>query len=118
MVGLIYVGIFSFRIVPDLVVVLLAAILQSLITYHMMKDEDFPYTRSFEFAQDPGTARMLTLIIGAFVGVHFIARLFDFGIYVYMALLIAAVFVSWRRVFPENRVAGDSVVASEAESEA
>lgn len=119
-VGMIYVGIFSFRILPDLVVVLLAAILQSLITYHMMKDEDFPYTRSFEFAQDPGSARMfmLTLIIGAFVGVHFIARLFDFGIYIYMALQIAAIFVSWRRVFRENRMASDRVVPSEAETEA
>ncbi|WP_372867775.1 hypothetical protein [Planomicrobium okeanokoites] len=119
-VGIIYVGIFSFRILPDLVVVLLAAILQSLITYHMMKDEDFPYTRSFEFAQDPGTARMfmLTLIIGAFVGVHFIARLLDFGIYIYMALLIAAIFVSWRRVFRENWKAEELKETSDAEAKA
>lgn len=119
-VGIVYVGIFSARILPDLGVVLLSAILQSLITYNMMKDEDFPYTRSFEFAQDAGTSRMfmLTLIIGAFIGVHFIARMFDYGIYIYMVLLIAAIFVSWRKVFPENRTAGDRLVVSEAEAEA
>lgn len=114
-VGILYIGIFSFRIVPDLGVVLLGAILQSLITYHMMKDEDFPYTRSFEFAQDPGTARMflLTLIIGAFVGVHFIARMFDYGIYIYMALLLVAIIVSWRKIFFGNRIDAGETTQSE-----
>ncbi|MFD1031660.1 hypothetical protein [Metaplanococcus flavidus] len=118
LIGVVYVGIFSVRIVPDLGVVLLSAILQSLITYNMMKEEEFPYTRSFEFAQDAGTSRilLLTLIIGAFVGVHFIARMFDYGIYIYMALLIAAIIVGWRKVFPENRKQADVKVASNAEA--
>ncbi len=116
-VGIIYIFIFSVRILPDLGVVLLSAILQSLITYKIMKDEDFPYTRSFEFAQDPGTARMflLTLIIGAFIGVHFIFRMFDFGIYIYMVLLLVAVVVGWRKTFPENLKAEKLKGTSKAE---
>ena len=111
--------IFSARILPDLGVVLLSAILQSLITYRVMKDEDFPYTRSFEFAQDPGTARMImmTLIIGAFLGVHFIARAIDYGIYVYLVLLIVAVVVGWRKTFPEGWKPDDAKGSSEAEVE-
>lgn len=104
-ISAVYIVIFSVRILPDLVVVLLSAILQSLITYKMMKEEEFPYTRSFEFAQDAGTARilLLTLIIGAFVGVHFMVRTIDYGIYIYMAVLLAAIFVGWRSVFSEKR---------------
>lgn len=70
-----------------------------------MKEEEFPYTRSFEFAQDAGTARilLLTLIIGAFVGVHFMVRTIDYGIYIYMAVLLAAIFVGWRSVFSGKR---------------
>ena len=104
-VSAVYIAIFSVRILPDLAVVLLSAILQSLITYKMMKEEEFPYTRSFEFAQDAGTARilLLTLIIGAFVVVHYIVRTFDYGIYIYMAVLLAAIFFGWRRVFSGNR---------------
>lgn len=118
-VGIIYIFIFSARILPDLGAVLLSAILQSLITYKIMKDEDFPYTRSFEFAQDPGTARMflLTLIIGAFIGVHFIFRMFDFGIYIYMALLIVAIVIGWRKTFAENwKAEGKKEESSEAEA--
>lgn len=104
-ISAVYIVIFSVRILPDLVVVLLSAILQSLITYKMMKEEEFPYTRSFEFAQDAGTARilLLTLIIGAFVGVHFMVRTIDYGIYIYMAVLLAAIFVGWRSVFSGKR---------------
>ncbi|WP_440107206.1 hypothetical protein [Planococcus halotolerans] len=114
-----YVFIFSARILPDLGVVLLSAILQSLITYRVMKDEDFPYTRSFEFAQDPGTARMMlmTFIIGAFLGVHFIARAIDYGIYVYLVLLIVAVVIGWRKTFPEDWKAEDVKETSKAEVE-
>lgn len=104
-ISAVYIVIFSVRILPDLVVVLLSAILQSLITFKMMKEEEFPYTRSFEFAQDAGTARilLLTLIIGAFVGVHFMVRTIDYGIYIYMAVLLAAIFVGWRSVFSGKR---------------
>ena len=118
-VGIAYVCVFSARIRPDLAVVLLSAILHSLITYRIMKDEDFPFTRSFEFAQDPGSARMilLTFILGAFLGVHFIARSIDYGIYVYLVLLIVAFVGGWRKTFPEGWKPDDAKGSSEAEVE-
>lgn len=105
-ISILYVGIFSARILPDLAVVLASAILQTLITYRVMKDVEFPFTRSFEFSQDQGTARniMLTLMIGAFVAVHFIFRSFDYGIYIYLVLLLAAIFMVWRRTFPMSEI--------------
>ncbi|WP_203333411.1 hypothetical protein [Planococcus beigongshangi] len=104
-VGIVFLGIFSARILPDLAVVLLSAILQSLIMYRILKDIDFPFTRSFEFAQNAGTAQviLMSFIIVVFVGLHFIARSFDYGIYIYLALLAATIFVLWRKTFPENR---------------
>ncbi|WP_033543731.1 hypothetical protein [Planococcus sp. CAU13] len=116
--SIVYVGIFSARILPDLAAVLAGAILQSLITYRVMKDVEFPFTRSFEFSQDQGTARnlSLTLIIGAFVLVHFLARSFDYGIYVYLVLLVVAIFVVWRKTFPENAEVEDGKPASKTEA--
>ena len=97
-----FVVIFSWRIVPDLFAVLLGAILQTLLTYKWLNSGAFPFTQSFEFAQADGSAKMIlvTFMGGAFVVGHLIANAITGGIYGYIALLLIAIVIGWRRVFP------------------
>lgn len=102
--SLVFIWIFSARILPDLAAVLLGGLLQTLITYKIANGSDLPFSMSFEFAQESGGAKMmiLTLITGAFVGAHFLANAFHYGIYVYIAVLLVAMGIGWRMVFAEK----------------
>ncbi|WP_432362588.1 hypothetical protein [Sporosarcina sp. UB5] len=97
-----FIAIFTWRIVPDLFAVLFGAILQTLLTYKWMNAGEFPFTQSFEFAQSEGSAKMFLVNLGAgiFVVGHLIASAITGGIYVYIALLLIAIFIGWRKVFP------------------
>ncbi|MDE4084499.1 hypothetical protein PO902_05490 [Planococcus maritimus] len=105
--SVIFLWIFSVRILPDLAAVLLGGLLQILITYRIVNEGEFPFSTSFEFAQESGGAKMLllTLITGAFIGAHFLANAFDYGIYVYLGVLLLAVGIGWRLVFPKRKKA-------------
>ncbi|TWT01560.1 hypothetical protein [Planomicrobium sp. CPCC 101079] len=107
-VSFVFVWIFTARIVPDLAAVFLGALLQTLIAHKVVNEGDFPFSASFEFAQDTGTAKMLllSLLTGVFIGVHFIAASYTYGIYIYIALLLAALWIGWQKVFPENKKLG------------
>ncbi len=100
----VFTWIFTVRILPDLVVVLLGGIVQTLVTYKLVNDEEFPFSKSFEFSQDGGSAKaiLLSLVTGVFVIGHLIASAFDYGIYVYMALLLIVIVIGWRKVFPQK----------------
>ncbi|WP_404467138.1 hypothetical protein [Planococcus rifietoensis] len=105
--SVIFLWIFSARILPDLAAVLLGGLLQILITYRIVNEGEFPFSTSFEFAQESGGAKMLllTLITGAFIGAHFLVNAFDYGIYVYLVVLLLAVGIGWRLVFPKRKKA-------------
>lgn len=102
--SLVFIWIFSARILPDLAAVLLGGLLQTLITYKIANGSDLPFSMSFEFAQESGGAKMLllTLITGAFIGAHFLANAFHYGIYVYAGVLVVAIGIGWRMVFAET----------------
>ena len=100
-----FLVIFSGRIVPDLLAVLLGTILQTLLTYKWLNSGEFPFTQSFEFAQSDSSAKMflVTFMGGIFVIGHLIATAITGGVYVYIALLLLAIFIGWRKVFPMKR---------------
>lgn len=103
--SIVFLWIFSTRILPDLAAVLLGGLLQTLITYKIANKGELPFSTSFEFAQESGGAKMLllTLITGAFIGAHFLANVFDYGIYVYAGVLVVAIGIGWRMAFAEKR---------------
>ncbi|MFJ7935392.1 hypothetical protein [Sporosarcina sp. NPDC096371] len=105
LLSFVFTWLFTIRILPDLLAVLLAAIIQTLITYKFMNNGVYPFSQSFEFAQDAGAMKMLLLglVTGGFVVAHVVANLFDYGIYVYIALLIGGVFIGWRMTFPKKQ---------------
>lgn len=103
-IGFVFFWIFTLRIVPELFIVLLAGIVQTLITFKIINDEMYPFSQSFEFAQETQTAKnfLLLLITGIFVGAHFIVLSIPYGVYVYLFILLIATIVSWRTIFPAH----------------
>lgn len=104
-VAIFFLWIFTARILPDLAAVFLGGLLQTLITHKVVTEDEFPFSASFEFAQDAGTGKMLalTLMTFGFVAAHFAATATPWGIYVYLVVLLVALWIGWKRVFPENR---------------
>ncbi|WKA59272.1 hypothetical protein QWY16_03710 [Planococcus shenhongbingii] len=108
-VSFIFLWVFTARILPDLAAVFLGGLLQTLVTHKVVNEDEFPFSTSFEFAQDAGTAKMLglSLLTGGFIGTHFIAASTDWGIYIYIVILLAALWIGWQKVFPENKKRGE-----------
>lgn len=103
LLSFLFVLIFSIKIVPDLLVVLLAGLAQVLITYRLTNNETYPFSRSFEFAQDSNTANMiiLMLITALFAGIHILATFINYGLSVYIVILLVVTIVGWRITFPQ-----------------
>lgn len=104
LVSIIFIFIFTGRIIPDLFVVFLAGVLQTLITFKLINNETYPFSKSFEFAQDDMGMKMILpmIITGVFVLVHVLFLNINFGVYIYMAVLLLTIFISWRIVFPRR----------------
>ena len=105
LVGIAFMFIFTGRIIPDLFVVFLGGVLQTLITFKLMNNETYPFSKSFEFAQDDAGIKIIipTLITGIFALVHIISLNMSYGIYVYMVVLLISIYVGWRVIFPMRR---------------
>ena len=104
LVSLVFIWIFSARIVPELFVMLTAAIVQTLVTYKIINNEPYPFSQSFEFAQETQNAKNILLIgiTGLFAGGHLIALKIPFGIYIYLVLLLVVTIVGWKMIFSEK----------------
>ena len=106
LVGIAFTWMFTGRIIPDLVAVFLAGIIQALLTYKLINNENYPFSNSFEFAQEANGIKMIIpiLLIGVFVILHLFAMMVDNGIYMYIIVLLASVLVGWRIAFPKNKI--------------
>ncbi|QBP40175.1 hypothetical protein E2636_02975 [Paenisporosarcina antarctica] len=105
-VSIVFLWIFSVKIVPELFVVFLSGIVQVLITYKIINNEFYPFSQSFEFAQETQTAKnfLLLLITGLFVGGHLLALVIPYGIYIYLFTLLISTIVGWAIIFPKKTV--------------
>ena len=106
LVGIAFTWVFTGRIIPDLMAVFLAGVIQALLTYKFINNEAYPFSNSFEFAQEANGIKMFIpiLLIGIFVILHLFAIMVDYGIYVYIIVLLASVLVGWRIVFPKAKI--------------
>ncbi|WP_234028486.1 hypothetical protein [Lentibacillus sp. Marseille-P4043] len=98
----VFIAIFSFRILPDLAIVFVTAVLNTLIAYKVINNEDYPFTQPFESAQEGGNSIkyfLLMFFVALFAGLHFLATMINFGIYLYLAILLLVTFVAWKKVF-------------------
>ncbi|GGA72824.1 hypothetical protein [Ornithinibacillus halotolerans] len=101
--SIVYVWIFSFRIIPDLIVILFSGIILMLISYKMFSVAKIPFTEPIESAQQGGGSSvkiiLLMILVGIFATIHFAISTITFGIYVYLFILVIVSIVLWKIIF-------------------
>ncbi|MDI2588484.1 hypothetical protein OR571_15520 [Psychrobacillus sp. NEAU-3TGS] len=110
LLSVLFIWIFSIRIIDDLIVVLLTAIAVTLISYRLFDAEDYPFSQSHEFMQEMSTFKVLAgvLVVGVFVLVHLIFTKIPFGLLIYIVLLAIGILIGWKKVFPRRTKVGSS----------
>ncbi|MBP2080083.1 hypothetical protein [Oceanobacillus polygoni] len=101
--SVLYIWIFSFRILPDLAIVVVSALLQMLISYKIFNNGKYPFTEPIETAQQGGGATgkffLLMLFVGGFTILHLLISFIPFAIYGYLVVLIVLTILWWKMVF-------------------
>ena len=101
--SLLYIWIFSIRILPDLAVVFVIALLQMLIAYKLFNNGKYPFTEPIETAQQGGGTAGIVILLMIFIGIfallHFLISFIPFAIYGYLAVLIVVTAILWKATF-------------------
>ncbi|MFF2753944.1 hypothetical protein ACFVR1_09380 [Psychrobacillus sp. NPDC058041] len=102
--SVLFIWLFSIRILSELLIVMLVAIVITLISYQMLNREVYPFSNSHEHMQDASAYKIFAsmLVIGMFVLVHVIVSKIPYGLYGYMAILIIGIIFGWKAVFPKQ----------------
>ncbi|WP_340005530.1 hypothetical protein MHH52_27380 [Paenibacillus sp. FSL K6-0276] len=102
--AIVYLWLFGVRIVPDLVVVLFAMLIYSVICFRLYP-RVLPFSERYEAAkQKDYTASsfgLLFLLMGM-AGIHYVFTLFTGGVYIYLLVLVVLNLWIWRITFPKN----------------
>ncbi|WP_117161152.1 hypothetical protein [Paraliobacillus sp. X-1268] len=100
-ISCIFMGFFSFHLLPDVIAIILTGWLYALICYKLMNNQQYPFSESFSFAQNINTGSMILLIslIGIFTLMHYLVSLLPFGVYFYNIILAIINWIAWKKVF-------------------
>ncbi|WP_456272237.1 hypothetical protein [Bacillus sp. AK031] len=100
LLSIIFLFIFGIQIAEDIVIIFLSSMLYLIIGFGLLKGT-LPFSRSFEAAQDNENWKLIPyfLLIGVFLGVHFLFTNINFGTLIYLLILLIAVGVSWKFSF-------------------
>lgn len=102
--SIIYLSIFSVRILPDLVAMLLTTIVLVLISYKVINNGIYPFSEPLETAQQSGSSLktfLMMFFVAIFAGIHFLSKLFTVGLYIYIFTLLFIIYFGWKFVFPK-----------------
>ncbi|MEH7331095.1 hypothetical protein V7161_00240 [Neobacillus drentensis] len=96
----IFIGIFGLKIIDDLLVVLVTAILFTIICSNYLKGT-LPFSESFEDALQSGGLKVIValLCLAVFAGIHFAITFIPFGVPIYLIILIMITFFSWKQAY-------------------
>ncbi|GGK08745.1 hypothetical protein GCM10007063_33960 [Lentibacillus kapialis] len=99
--SVVFLFIFSSRIIPDLIAVFLAGYLETVVSYKILNGLTFPFSQSFELAHDTNTGFniLLSLMAAVFAIVHYSMLSVNYGIYIYIGALMIGSVVSWLTIF-------------------
>ncbi len=102
LLSIVFIFLFSARIIPDLLVVFMTGILHTLISYKVVNNRKYPFSEAFESAQQGGSTMktfLLMFVIGLFFFVHQFFSQIDYGLFMYLVILLSTTIISWRVVF-------------------
>lgn len=99
-----FTWLYSINLIPQLFIILLAGIVQTLVTYKMIDNDRYPFSRSFKYFKEAKSAKsfLLALLTGLFFGAHHLALKVPLGLTIYFILLLAAIIIGWTRTFPRT----------------
>ncbi|RFU64038.1 hypothetical protein [Bacillus sp. V59.32b] len=106
-VGMLFISLFGFRILPDLTVMFLGFLLFVVLCFKSLSS-DMPFSEAFEaIQQNEGikTFLLLTFLL-LLAALHFSAAyLFEYGVYIYLILLFIINLIAWKWSFPtKNKI--------------
>lgn len=101
MLSVIFLWLFSIRILLDLVVVVLATILLTLVSYGIFNKGKFPFISSHEHTQANAFFKVFgsMFIVGIMAAIHAVVLIIPNGLPVYAVLLLISNFVGWKLMF-------------------
>src|SRR5699024_531510 len=107
LLSVIFLGIFSVRILPDLLIVLVSVLLCTVIAYRMLAKNAYPFSEPFESMQEGGSTAsyfLFMIVVGLFAGAHAIVSVIpgNIALYIYFAILCVVTYFSWRAAFHER----------------
>lgn len=107
LISFIFLMIFKFKIIDQLIIVYLNLILATFIVFILFK-KDLPFSRAFETTERRnGFFKLLLSVvaIGILVLIHYFSHRIGFGSYIYLFIQIIVIFVSSKYIFnvePDN----------------
>ncbi|BCB02261.1 hypothetical protein [Bacillus sp. KH172YL63] len=103
LISTIFIFLFGFRIIPEIIIVLISACIFTVACIGLMKGK-LPFSESFEGIQQSDSWKVLPfyLIAGVFFGLHYAALQLPFGVPVYLILLLITNLVLWKTVIKES----------------
>jgi hypothetical protein len=104
MLSVIFLWIFSFKIILDLVVVLLATIALTLVSYGIFKKGKFPFTSSHEHTQTNAFFKVFgsMFIVGLMAALHAVVLIIPYGLPIYAFILLISIFIGWKLMFSKG----------------
>ena len=104
MLSVIFLWIFSFNIILDLVVVLLATIALTLVSYGIFKKGKFPFTSSHEHTQTNAFFKVFgsMFIVGLMAALHAVVLIIPYGLPIYAFILLISIFIGWKLMFSKG----------------
>ena len=98
--GIIFTVLYGVRIIPDVIVVLLAFVLLAALCFHLFTPS-LPFSEPMDTVQQSQGVKIFLsfILILLLVGVHYLAiRLWDYGVYMYLIVLFFVNRLIWRKI--------------------
>ncbi|MGR3762592.1 hypothetical protein [Rossellomorea sp. NS-SX7] len=98
--GACFLFLFGMKMLPELMVVLVSAFIYTVICFKLLND-GLPFSESFDGVKQSDGWKVLPfyIIIGAFIGLHFLSLKVNYGVYGYLVMLIIVNLIVWRVSF-------------------
>ncbi|MGM0828542.1 MAG: hypothetical protein ACQEU4_09990 [Bacillota bacterium] len=97
LISIVFIILFGYRVIPEIVIVFISACIFTVICLSLMRGA-LPFSESFEGVQQSDSWKVLPfyLIVGVFLGLHYLALQVPFGIPGYLVILLVVNLILWK----------------------
>ncbi len=100
LLSIVFIYLFGIRILPDVILIFINACLYAVVCFLLFK-KSIPFSESFDaYSQGfGGIIFVLMLFVALFAGLHYVSMLFPFGLYIYLLISAAVLYLLWKKAF-------------------